>query len=82
MTLSEIRKALLWCVIINFGLLIVWASLMFAPHDWLHQIWCPRFGMSAQQLDLVSFQGIVLYKMLTLFFNLVPLIALCCIGRK
>ncbi|HVJ81712.1 MAG TPA: hypothetical protein VNC50_11650 [Planctomycetia bacterium] len=82
MTLPQIRKALLWCTVINFGVLIVWSLLMLNPHEWLHQIWLPRFRISAEQFDLVSFQGIVLYKSLTLIFNLVPLVALCFVGER
>ena len=76
MSIEVIRGALLWCVIINFGLLAVWSLLFVLPHEWLYRLWGRWFRLSTEQFDTVNFAGIVLYKVGILLFNLVPYIAL------
>jgi hypothetical protein len=76
MTTEIARNALLWCTVINFGLLGVWFLLIVLPHDWLYGLWRRWFRLSAEQFDAVNFAGIVFFKMGILLFNLVPYIAL------
>jgi hypothetical protein len=76
MSIEVVRGALLWCVIINFGLLAVWSLLFVLPHEWLYRLWRRWFRLSTEQFDTVNFAGIVLYKVGILLFNLVPYIAL------
>jgi hypothetical protein len=71
----------LWCVVINFGLLMVWILLFALPHDWLYRCLGSWFRVSPEQVDAINFGGIVLYKMAILMFNLVPYIALRIVGR-
>jgi hypothetical protein len=73
-------EVLLWCAVINYGLLLVWVALFVLPHGWLHRLWGRWFRLSAEQFDLVNFAGIVLYKSAVLLFNLVPYIALRIVG--
>jgi hypothetical protein len=76
MSIAIARNTLLWCTLINYGLLLVWAVIMLLPHGWQHRLWCRRFAVSAEQFNAISYAGIVLYKLLILMFNLVPYIAL------
>jgi hypothetical protein len=76
MSIELIRNTLLWCAVINYGLVIVWVLLYAMPHTWLHRLWNTWFRMSVEQFDAINFAGIVLYKMGILLFNLVPYIAL------
>jgi hypothetical protein len=76
MSIEVARDALLWCAVINYGLLLVWFVLFVLPHGWMHRLWGRWFRLSAEQFDLVNFAGIVLYKLAVLLFNLVPYIAL------
>lgn len=76
MSLVLARNILLWCTLINFGLLFVWASVYTLGRDWLLRLWTPWFHLSAEAFDAINYGGIVLYKMAVLFFNLIPLIAL------
>src|SRR5262249_52713238 len=69
-------EVLLWCAVINYGLLLVWVALFVLPHGWMYRLWGRWFRLSAEQFDLVNFAGIVLYKSAVLLFNLVPYIAL------
>jgi Family of unknown function (DUF6868) len=79
MTLEMARSFFLWCTVINYGLLIVWALLFIFAHDW----WFRRgkwIRLSIEQFDLLNVAGITLYKMGIFLFNLVPCIVLYIIG--
>jgi hypothetical protein len=38
MSVEVVRGALLWCAIINYGLLLVWFLLFVLPHGWLYRL--------------------------------------------
>jgi hypothetical protein len=80
MTLATVRSALLWCTILNYGVLLLWGVLMLLPHSWLYRITGRFFRVSIEQFDTIQCAGIVLYKLLIFVFNLVPLIALWIVG--
>lgn len=35
MHMNEIKDALLWCVVINYGILFVWFGVFVFAYDWL-----------------------------------------------
>jgi hypothetical protein len=76
MSIEVMRGGLLWCAILNYGLLIVWFLLFVLPHAWLYRLWSRWFHLSTEQFDTMNFAGIVLYKVGILLFNLIPYIAL------
>ena len=76
MSIEVVRGVLLWCAIMNFGLLAVWSLLFVMPHEWVYRLWSRWFRLSIEQFDAVNFAGIVLYKVGILLFNLIPYIAL------
>src|SRR5262249_55958560 len=49
MSVELVRDFFLWCAIINYGLLLVWALLLMLPHDWLYRLWRRRIRLSAEQ---------------------------------
>jgi hypothetical protein len=75
MNVETVRAALLWCTVINYAMLLLWAALvLLAPGlvQW-HGRW---FKLSAEQFNAVNYGGMLLYKLGILLFNLVPYIAL------
>ena len=80
MSMEMVRCALLWCTLINYGVLLVWVLLYVLPHGWLYRIWGKWFRLTAEQFDALSFGGIVLYKSGIMLFNLAPLLALYLAG--
>ncbi len=80
MTIVLIRNALLYCTVINFALLWLWALLYLLPHEWWYRATSRMFRISAERLDTISLAGILFYKICILFFNLVPYLALCIVG--
>ena len=74
MSLKTIRKAFLYCTIINYFLLIVWFLILVSPHDWLYHF--SSFGASKGDWDRINLNALVISKALVIIFNLVPCIAL------
>ena len=80
MSMEMARNALLWCAVLNYGLVVVWFLLYALAHEWLYRLWGRWFRLTAEQLDTINFAGIVLYKVGILLFNLVPYVALRIVG--
>jgi hypothetical protein len=76
MSVEVVREALLWCAILNYGLLLVWFLLIALPHEWLYRLWGQWFRVPTGQFDTMNFAGIALYKVGILLFNVVPYLAL------
>ena len=81
MNVKQARQALLWCSIINYGVLLVWFLLFVSLPVWLRQSWGSWFHLSVEQFDLLNFAGMMLLKVFILVFNLTPFIALLIVGR-
>ena len=80
MTIVLLRSALLWCTIINFGMLGLWGLLFLLPHEWMYRVAGRITRLSTAQLDTINVMGMVLYKLGILLFNLVPYLALRIVG--
>ena len=80
MRIETLRDALLWCAVMNYGLLIVWFLLFVLSHEWFYRICSRWFRLTVEQFDAINFAGIALYKLGVLLFNLVPYIALRIVG--
>ncbi|HZT83500.1 MAG TPA: hypothetical protein VFA26_24935 [Gemmataceae bacterium] len=75
MNVETLRAALLWCTVINFAMLLLWAMLALLAPGYVR--WHGRlFRLSAEQMDAISYGGMLLYEMGVILFNLVPCIAL------
>jgi hypothetical protein len=81
MNIKTARRALLWCSIINYGLLLGWFLLFVLMHEWLLRSWGRWFHLSAEQFDFLNIGGMLLLKIFVLVFNFVPFIALLIVGR-
>lgn len=80
MSIEQLRDALLYCTVINFGLLVLWGLFFLLPHAWLYRLAGRVFRLSAEQFDAINLAGIVFYKLSVLLFNLVPYLALRIVG--
>lgn len=76
MTTSEIKDVLLWCLGINYGVLLVWFGVFVSAHDWMYRLHTRWFKLSLETFDALHYAGLSIYKIGVLLFNLVPLIAL------
>jgi len=81
MSIAIIRKALLWCTVINYGILIVWWLFFLLGHDWMYGWHSQWFHLSVEQFDALHYMGMALYKIGILLLNLIPYIALRIVRR-
>ena len=80
MNIEMIRSFLLWCSIINYGLLIVWFLVFILAHDFIYRLHGKWFRLSAEHFDVMHYTGMAIFKIGVLLFNVVPLIALWIVG--
>jgi hypothetical protein len=76
-TANELKEFLIWCVGINYGILLIWFGVFFVAHDWLFRMHTRWFKLSVETFDALNYAGMAAYKICVLLLNLVPLIALC-----
>ena len=80
MTIEMIRETLLWCSIINMGLLLWWFLFFSLAHDWLFRYHSRWFSLSIERFDSIHYIGMAVFKLGIFLFNLVPYIALRIVG--
>ena len=76
MNVETVRRALLWCAIINYGILLVWFLFFVLGHDWMYRLHGSWFHLSVEQFDMLHYAGMSVYKIGIILLNLVPYIAL------
>src|SRR5499433_1223402 len=80
MSIELTRSFLLWCTVINYGILLVWFVVFTLAHDWIRRLHGRWFRLSDDRFDALHYLGMSIYKIGILLFNLVPYLALCIIG--
>ncbi len=80
MTIDLVRDALLWCFIINIGILLWWFLFFSLAHDWVYQFHGKLFKLSVEQFDAIHYAGMAFFKICIFVFNIVPYFALCIVG--
>lgn len=76
MNIETLRSFLLWCAIINYGILLIWFFLFLKAHDFVYNLHNKCFRLSKERFDALNYGGMAIYKIGVLLFNVVPLIAL------
>ena len=82
MTCSLLQSFLGWCGVLNYFLLVIWFLLFLFAHEFLYKIHSRWFQLSVESFDKIHYQGMAYYKILILFFNIIPFFALILIGGK
>ena len=77
MTTQAIRNLLLWCVGLNYLVLIIWFGVFIVAHDWMYRLHTRWFKISVDTFDSIHYAGMAVYKIGILLFVLVPFLALC-----
>jgi hypothetical protein len=80
MEIAVIRTFLMWCTIINGGLLILSFLICAYAGDWVYQVHSRWFPISKEAFNVAIYAGIGFMKMVIIVFNLVPYLALVIIG--
>jgi hypothetical protein len=74
--MDVVCKALLWSAALNYILLISWFVIFLLPHEWIFRICSRAFRVTVARFDEMNLQGIIIYKLGILLFNLMPGLAL------
>jgi len=74
------RSFLLWCTVINYGILLVWFLVFVFAHDWIQRIHGRWFRLSGEQFDALHCAGMTILKTGIILLNLVPFVVLSIIG--
>ncbi len=80
MSIETARDVLLWCTVINYGVLVWWFLVFTLAHDRLHRLHGRWFHLPDEQFDAIHYGGMAIYKISILLFNLVPYVALRIVG--
>jgi|TARA_B100000315_G_C14222114_1_gene426961 hypothetical protein len=80
MTVDVLRDALLWCSIVNIGLLLWWFMFIALAHDWIYRYHGKWFKLSVDKFDAIHYVGMTFFKICIFVFNIVPYIALRIVG--
>ncbi len=76
MTAASVQSFLLWCLLLNYSILLVWFLMFWLGHGWmlrLHNAW---FRLSNERFDAIHYGCMAVYKVGILLLNLVPYVAL------
>ena len=76
MTMDMLRSFLLWCTVINYGILLAWFSVFVLAHNPIVRLHGKWFRLSPEQFDALHYAGMAVYKIAILVFNLVPYVVL------
>ncbi len=76
MSVEKLRAFLLWCTVINYGIILIWFFLFILAHDWMYRLHSAWFHLSVEQFNMLHYGGMAIFKISILLFNLVPYIAL------
>lgn len=62
MKLETIRNFLLWCSIVNYGILLVWFLSFRAAHDFIYRLHGRWFRLSPERFDWLNYGAMAIYK--------------------
>ncbi|MCE9514444.1 MAG: hypothetical protein K8R24_00610 [Mycobacterium sp.] len=82
MDLSTLRDVLVWSLIINYAILLVWFVMFSLAHDAVYRLHTRWFRLSRESFDALNYGGMAVYKIGVLLLNVAPLVALLIVGRR
>lgn len=80
MTTNDIKHVLLWCVGLNYAILLIWSGVFIFAHDWMYRVHTRWFKLSLETFDAMNYAGLAVYKIGIILLYPVPLIALCLVS--
>ena len=80
MNIEATRSFVLWCPVIDYGVLLAWFLAFVFAHDWLLRMHGRWFRLSREQFDALHYAGMTIFKIGILLLNLVPFVVLSILG--
>lgn len=75
-SIESLRQFFGWCVVLNFGVLLLTTILIFLFRGLVTRIHARMFGLSEEEVSRAYFQYLAQYKIATLILTVVPYLAL------
>lgn len=79
MTITALRRFFLVCLLINYGILLLWFFMIVLAKEWLRGFHGKWFPLSGERFDAIHYQGMAIYKIGIFLLNLGPCLALLCV---
>jgi hypothetical protein len=76
MNLDTLRDVLLWSMVVNYGVLLIWFAAFTLAHDRIYALHHRWFSISRETFDALHYGGMAVYKIGVLLLNVAPLVAL------
>jgi hypothetical protein len=76
MNIQTLSDFLMWCTVINFSFLLLWSSILVAAPNFIYGIQRKFVSLTKEQFELFFYGFLAFYKVLAIFFNLVPFMVL------
>ncbi|HEY5701995.1 MAG TPA: hypothetical protein VIV20_00825 [Gammaproteobacteria bacterium] len=76
MQIEILRDLLAWCALTNIILYLWWVLTFIYAHDWMFRFHSRWFNLTQDRFDSIHYAGIAFYKILIIFFNLIPYLVL------
>lgn len=71
-----LQKILTWCAVINLGILFWWWGFVRLARNWTYRCHSCFLKVTEEQFDAFHYQGLMWFKLLIFFFNIVPYLAM------
>ena len=81
MTISDLREILIWSLVANYVVLLVWFGAIVFAHDRVYRLHTRWFRMSRETFDADHYGGMAVYKVGTLLLNVGPLVGVLVLTR-
>ena len=76
MTLEMLSEFLLWCFLINFGIMLAWFLMFTLARDLIFKVHSRWFRLSEERFDAIHYSWMAFYKLAIFMLNFVPWLAL------
>lgn len=76
MGIETLKQFLLWCLAINYAILLVWFLAFSLARTWVFELHGRWFRLDEERFDAIHYAGMALYKVGIFLFNLTPYVAL------
>ncbi len=80
MSIQMLTRFLMWCTLLNMGLLIVLFLVLAFAGDFVYKMHGRWFPLTRETFNAVIYSFLGGYKIIILAFNLIPWIALTIVG--
>ncbi len=80
MNAELLQEVLGWCIVINGGLLLLWALFFLGARDFMYRLHSRWFRLPEERIDAIHYCLIGVYKLMIIVFLVSPYVALRIVG--